>query len=287
MPTLSSFTLPLDAVPPGFDPGTEALTDGSNTAAFDTGLDRRDVFLGVRRCVVCGTTISLQHARIIPRIEADTWMELNEHQWLPENAKRSVKHEARNGITLCATHHVSFDRHDFFIRFFPGPDGDMRGARFVFVNYAEKIDYEPFHYKAIALDPADRYSPIPALFIIHESRVRGRHPFHNPTPDCPGDTIEWAAWILPVARCVPTVDWQAISTATSPMASPPSGGVSESSTSRPLPHINDALADILAAQRKMPTWRACVAENTSWDGTADENVQKYVATVGLEGSDAQ
>jgi hypothetical protein len=33
---------------------------------------------------------------------------------------------------------------------------------------------------------------------------------------------------------------------------------------------NDAIAEILAANRSMPSWKACELENTSWDGTAEE-----------------
>ncbi|KAH9915442.1 uncharacterized protein BXZ73DRAFT_54282 [Epithele typhae] len=301
MPGLPTIPLPLAALPHGFQPGVQALTDASNTTAFDTGLDIRDIFLGIQRCVVCGSRMALHHAHIIPKVESDTWAELDEHEWLPENAKISVKHEQRNGLMLCATHHIAFDSHQFFIRFVPGPDGDMQRARFVFINYAEFIEFVHLHYKAIALDPQDRYSPIPSLFVIQEWRVRGRYPFRNTTPDCPDD-IKWADWISSTgilrtdggpghfARPSPPRPTRRTPARTAqlpaPMASG-SGGMSESSTSRPLPHINDAIADILAAQRKMPTWRACTLENTSWDGTADENIEKYVATVGLEHSGAR
>ncbi len=43
---------------------------------------------------------------------------------------------------------------------------------------------------------------------------------------------------------------------------------------------DDVIAEILAASRAMPTWRACEIENTSWVGTADENAQRYLALRG-------
>jgi len=42
------------------------------------------------------------------------------------------------------------------------------------------------------------------------------------------------------------------------------------------------IADILAATHAMPSWKACQMENTSWSGTADENIQRYVSSIGIE-----
>jgi len=32
---------------------------------------------------------------------------------------------------------------------------------------------------------------------------------------------------------------------------------------------------ILTATLEMPSWKACELEGTSWDGTAEENIEKY------------
>jgi hypothetical protein len=32
----------------------------------------------------------------------------------------------------------------------------------------------------------------------------------------------------------------------------------------------------------MPSWKACQVEGTSWTGTAQENIQKYVSSIGVE-----
>ena len=39
-------------------------------------------------------------------------------RWIPDQAKDEPGHEARNGMTMCATHHRLFDSYVFFIRFF-------------------------------------------------------------------------------------------------------------------------------------------------------------------------
>jgi hypothetical protein len=58
--------------------------------------------------------------------------------------------------------------------------------------------------------------------------------------------------------------------------------VHTSSGTRKLELNADVIADILAATHAMPSWKACQMENTSWSGTADENIQKYVSSIGVE-----
>jgi hypothetical protein len=43
--------------PPELFRDIETVSECSDTAAFNTGLNERDVFLGKRGCVVCGITI--------------------------------------------------------------------------------------------------------------------------------------------------------------------------------------------------------------------------------------
>ncbi len=45
----------------------------SATVAFKTGVDRRDVFLGERRCIVCGRTSKtiLKHCYVNPQAQQD------------------------------------------------------------------------------------------------------------------------------------------------------------------------------------------------------------------------
>ena len=55
-----------------------------------------------------------------------------------------------------------------------------------------------------------------------------------------------------------------------------------SSSQRTLALNADVIADILAATRAMPSWKACQVEGTSWTGTAEENIQKYVSSIGAQ-----
>lgn len=43
----------------------------------------------------------------------------------------------------------------------------------------------------------------------------------------------------------------------------------------------DVIQKILSATRESASWKACVQEGTSWDGTADENIAKYKSMVEL------
>src|SRR5579863_9523158 len=67
--------------------------------------------------------------------------------------------------------------------------------KFVLVNYTNSTPLRPFHGKAIALDIRDRHAPFPSLFIIHEMRALGFHPFE---PVSPGISlnVSWQDWIL-------------------------------------------------------------------------------------------
>lgn len=67
--------------------------------------------------------------------------------------------------------------------------------KFVLVNYSEKPSLQEFHGKAIALDAKHPHMPFPALFIIHEVRVRTRHSFMPTTLPMP-EVILWQDWIL-------------------------------------------------------------------------------------------
>ncbi|KAI0295526.1 hypothetical protein BC826DRAFT_281071 [Russula brevipes] len=54
----------------------------TSRVAFRSGIDARDVFLGHRRCVVCGTTTSLNRCHIIRRTDAESWRLLKELGWI-------------------------------------------------------------------------------------------------------------------------------------------------------------------------------------------------------------
>jgi hypothetical protein len=51
---------------------------------------------------------------------------------------------------------------------------------------------------------------------------------------------------------------------------------------RTLAFDNNEIMKILAATRAGPSWRACMVENTDWNGTASENTAKYLETIGTQ-----
>ena len=162
-----------------------------------------------------------------------------------------------------------------------------QAKKFVLIDYSNRPNQalQPYHGKAVALDISDKYAPFPSLFIIHEMRVRGYHPFHNITPDVPGnDAINWPQWVITdhvwdnsrghfhrgELRGSPGLS-QTLST--TPITT--SGG--SGSGTQPPEFNENVTADILAATRAMPSWRECVLEGTSWTGTAEENRKKYLS----------
>jgi len=113
-------------------------------------------------------------------------------------------------------------------------------------------------------------------------RVRGFHPFAPVAPDT-DDNTPWQDWIVTDG----VFDGEAnVFKRESPPAPPdggsPSGGCGASSNKRSIALNADVISEILAATRAMPSWKACEVEATSWAGTAKENIQKYVTSIGTE-----
>ncbi|KAI0300968.1 hypothetical protein BC826DRAFT_991663 [Russula brevipes] len=285
MAPLSTIVLPLPphAPPSGYGRSDRPLSTLSTTTAFRVGLDQRDQFLGECRCVICGISgIEIEHCHIIMDSEPHTWNDLKDRGWIPGQAKAAPRHEPRDGMIMCATHHRKFDGYSFFIRFVP----NIR--KFVLINYSGDRDLQQFHGKAIALDIKEKYAPFPSLFIIHEMRVRGFHPFQPVVPTVP-DEIPWQDWILSdqvfdnasdsFKRDRPPPN-RSHRSAQAQLPSLPT--TAASSSQRTLALNADVIAEILAATRAMPSWKACEVEGTSWTGTAEENIQKYVSSIGAQ-----
>jgi len=257
--------------------------------AFDTGLDKRDVFLGERRCVICGDPFqpSLQHCHIIGRKDTDMWALLKRLGWAPEEVKDSPEHESRNGLLMCSNHHLLFDNWAFFIRFQPSTQ------KYVLVHYdscGKSRSLKPFHGKAVALDIKDPRAPLPLLFLVHEFMVLGRN-FYQPTPIMLG-TPKWQDWLLNdgvVNEDEHSFSFNREAPPSGPTSQPPANMQTSSYTNAPsgsqtvlAPPTDDLINELLAFQRTMPSWKACVKESQSWEGTAEENIKKYAMTVGVE-----
>ena len=78
---------------------------------------------------------------------------------------------------------------------------------FIFLNLSATPHLQPFHTKAIALDPDDRNAALPTLFLLHELRARAKYPFQSVDavlhlsvhavlpPAGLSKDIEWQDWI--------------------------------------------------------------------------------------------
>jgi len=172
-----------------------------------------------------------------------------------------------------------------------------QAKQFVLINYSDRNDdsdddLRPYHGKAIALDIGDKHAPFPSSFIIHEMRVRGFYPFSNTAPDIPADDVfPWQDWITTGNIWDSNNNMfrkgsnQTSSSAAFPLpqslSMTPMGGGPSTSGMRHLELNEQVIADILAATRSMPSWKACEVEGTGWTGTTEENIQKYLSTVSI------
>ena len=164
--------------------------------------------------------------------------------------------------------------------------------KFVFVNYSNHPDLQSFHGKAVALDIRDRHAPFPSLFIIHEMRVRGFHPFEPVSPAISHE-LSWQDWILSDGvfddtsgsfnRAPPPDNGNADNRSSAQPRLPTTSAGDRSSVGLMLELNASVIAEILSVTRAMPSWKTCQMEGTSWTGTAEENIQKYVSSIGVEG----
>ncbi|KAH9917371.1 uncharacterized protein BXZ73DRAFT_53366 [Epithele typhae] len=266
MPLITAPSVPLAQLPPEYALEDDRRSETSSSTAFTTGINRRDnytaSYVGFVRC-------------------QKSWQGLRQRLWLPATARASAKHDPRNGFVICPNHHHQFNFYMFFIRFIP--HSDITRARYVLINLGQLQDLDEFHGKAVALDPQDALAPFPSLFLIHEMRVRGFNPLNTTIPDVPED-IEWQPWI-PRENVLRTDGGQGHFDRDGVLVRADDGRTRGASGPRhPLPSVDNSVAQILRAQRLMPTWRAFVMENTVRDGTAEENTQKFIAAVGVEDS---
>ncbi|KIJ40491.1 hypothetical protein M422DRAFT_256754 [Sphaerobolus stellatus SS14] len=251
---LSVFALPLspNGPPSGYGWEERDASALSTTTAFHSVIDRRDIFLGQRRCIVCGMDqiVGLQHCHIIPQAELDL------------EAKDDPRHEPRDGLLMCPNHHTMFDLYRFLYVIYL-----MQSGKFVFINYLGARSLQGFHGKAVALDINDRYVPFPSIFIIHKMRVREFNPFQPIIPDIP-DTILWQDWILSdgvfdkaskkFIRDRPPANNNEAGLGGSQLQLQPT--TSAGGGGNTLELNADVINSILAATRAMPSWKACQME---------------------------
>ncbi|TBU41806.1 hypothetical protein BD309DRAFT_992117 [Dichomitus squalens] len=206
----SDFASCFTDAPPGYGCPERDSSTVFTSIAFDAGLNERDAFLGVCRCVVCGHSRNLEH----------------------KGTNCRCVHEPRNAVCTCTNHHRAFDSHEF-----------------IFVNRSKSPGFHRYHGKAVALDVDHRRAPFSSTFIIHEVHVRAAWPFEpDPHPGSDHDVLLHALSSSAETR-TPSLD----------------AGDGSSGWRRLAPVDDDF---------------ACVIEGTNWDGTAEENMQKYASIVG-------
>ena len=167
-------------------------------------------------------------------------------------------------------------------------------GKFVLINYSNERTLRPFHGNAIAVDIKDRYAPFPSIFTIHEMRVRGYNPFAPVVHNLPDD-IPWQDWILSDGvfnnvsgsfnRDKPPRNRYSNNSASAQAQlqfQPTTMNAGDASTRRVVEMNADVISDILAATYAMPSWKACQMEGTRWTGTGEENIKKYVSSIGVQ-----
>lgn len=167
-----------------------------------------------------------------------------------------------------------------------------KARKFIFVNHSQTPEDEQLHGKAVFLNPDNHRVPFHTLFIVHECCVCGRWPFLS--DGLIDDAFLFQDRIgIPVdgnlasknthtrPANIPTVTH----TRTEGTSSLPSS-LSQSQTApsssqfvtftHPFssPQILEEEVELL---RDEPTWKACVMEGTTWNGSAQENTDKYLS----------
>ena len=162
----------------------------------------------------------------------------------------------------------------------------LQAKRFVFINQSQSKKLEPYHGRAINLCPGD-HLPFHGAFLVHEMRVRGYWPFREDRPiSLP---IPWPNWDPRDGDDddysdddsdddhdhnknpdKANYDHPASSHITTPFRQQPKTFTPTNPFSNPteLQAMKDSFA-------KQPNWKSAVIEGETWEGTAEENVNKW------------
>jgi hypothetical protein len=162
-------------------------------------------------------------------------------------------------------------------------------------SYSAYRGLQQFHGKAIAVDIKDNHAPLPLLFLAHEYMVHGRN-FYQPTPNLKV-TNDFQDWVINEGM-VNEGDGQSFSFKRKAPTSGPAGQslnvqmspttqVASASGSRIviMPPTADLVEELVAYQHTMPSWKMCQREAMGWEGTAEENMKKYVENIGVESAE--
>jgi len=126
--------------------------------------------------------------------------------------------------------------------------------------------------------------------MVHEYMVRGRN-FYQPTNL--NITIQWQDWIIDDGigsssgtfnNNTPAASSGAVRRSARLQGSSHAPGPSDSQTVI-MPPTADLIEELKAFQCTTPSWKAWERETMSWEGTAEENTQKYVENIGVQSAE--
>ena len=170
------------------------------------------------------------------------------------------------------------------------PINSLQAKRFVFINYSRRAVLEQFHGRAINLRASNRL-PFHGAFLVHEMRVRGHWPFREDRPiPLP---IPWPKWAPcnggddhddkddndddqnhnpdPTSKSQYDISFSAnVGTGQHPKTFTPTNPFSNPAE---LQVMKDSFA-------KQSNWKAAVIEGETWEGTGEENINKWQELMG-------
>jgi len=162
-------------------------------------------------------------------------------------------------------------------------------------NHSQAPDYEPIHGNVLRFNTDTMRCPFPTAFLWHECRVRGFHPTcgdrpvnpKRPTSGLRGGGFSGGLDGAGAHDDSPGGhdgggDYGNGGSGAGGQVDGPDTNVSgndDTKTSSFTPTLmrldGDEFATWLKAAKQHSSWRDCVMENTSWSGTAEENIEKY------------
>lgn len=150
----------------------------------------------------------------------------------------------------------------------------LQARRFVLINHSQMPTLERWHGRAINLRADNNRLPFHGAFLVHEMRVRGWWTFRADRP-----------FSLPIPWVFDEADnrrMQSDSISNGPKShdsistNPTSAGQQPKMFTPTNPFANPTeLQSLKDSFSKQPNWKAAVLEGETWEGTAEENVDKW------------
>jgi len=164
---------------------------------------------------------------------------------------------------------------------------------FIVVNHSQIPGYETIHGTVLHFNTDAKRCPFPTAFLWHEYRVRGFHPTRGDRPVNPkriGGSLQGGGFsggpdgvgVHDDGRHDEGGDHSNGGTGAGEQVDGHDANVSGQDdpktapfTPAPMSFGGDEFSAWLKAAKQHSSWRDCVMENTSWSGTAEQNIEKY------------